>query len=216
MSGLSAWQTLNADLAAVIARGRQSLVQVCADGKGIGAGCAWTDQGLIITNGHVVDERRGRGARPLSVRLAGGRELPAAVEARYPHHDLAALRVADRDLMPFVPGDSQNLRPGNWVCALGFPWGVDGGTSVGVVIGVGADLPELGDGKRNWIAASLQLRPGHSGGPLLDAQGNLIGINTLMTGPVVGAAVPVHVVHAFVRTLGGAPQPSRVPHVVMV
>ena len=66
-----------------------------------------------------------------------------------------------------------------------------------MVIGSGAQLPEIGDNKRDWIAASLHLRPGHSGGPLVDSRGRLVGINTLMNGPEVGVAIPVHVAEAF-------------------
>jgi S1-C subfamily serine protease len=83
--------------------------------------------------------------------------------------------------------------------ALGHPWGVSGAATAGVVIGVGNDLPEMPWSDREWIAVGLHLRPGHSGGPLVDAQGRLVGINTMMTGLEVGMAVPVHVVKAFLK-----------------
>jgi S1-C subfamily serine protease len=98
--------------------------------------------------------------------------------------------------------------------ALGHPWGVAGAVSGGVVIGVGAEWPELPRGRQErgrvsrekkesrggeWLVASLQLRPGHSGGPMIDAHGRLVGINTMMAGPGVGVAVPVHVVKRFLQ-----------------
>jgi S1-C subfamily serine protease len=94
--------------------------------------------------------------------------------------------------------------------ALGFPYGVTGGVTTGVVIGAGADLPELSGDRREWIAASVRLRPGHSGGPLVDSLGRLVGINTLMTGPEVGVALPVHVAMAFLKhCLGRRPEDAR-------
>ena len=67
------------------------------------------------------------------------------------------------------------------------------------MIGVGADLPELPQSGREWIAVSLHLRPGHSGGPLVDDKGRLVGINTMMMGLEVGMAVPVHLAKAFLK-----------------
>jgi S1-C subfamily serine protease len=97
---------------------------------------------------------------------------------------------------------------------LGFPWGIKGGATTGVVIGNGDDLQELGDGKREWIAASLHLRPGHSGGPMVDSQGKIIGINTLMNGPEVGVAIPVHIAEEFLKEVSAhkpeAPSTTRV------
>jgi S1-C subfamily serine protease len=81
-----------------------------------------------------------------------------------------------------------------------------------VVIGQGQMLPERPEFGRNWIAASLHYRPGHSGGPLVDAGGRLVGINTVMAGPDVGLAVPVQEVKIFLkRRIGGtAPDPRKV------
>jgi S1-C subfamily serine protease len=149
----------------------------------------------------------------LTVVLPDGHALPAQIMARDEARDLAVLRVdlqslAGHDLPALLPpvtlGDSRTLQPGDVVLALGFPWGVTGGATSGVVIGVSDALPEgLGqepnqDTRREWIAASLHLRPGHSGGPMADARGRLVGINTLMNGPDVGVAIPVHVAEQFV------------------
>ena len=106
---------------------------------------------------------------------------------------------SSQDLPVIELGDSRHLAAGEWVTALGHPYGVHGAVSSGVVIEVGPDLPESPGKGREWIAASLKLRPGHSGGPLLDAQGCLVGINTIMAGSNVGLAVPVHVVKKFLK-----------------
>lgn len=191
------------DMAELHGRLLAGLVQVRRGGRSIGAGTAWHAGGLILTNAHVVAERsRGTAApAPLTVALADGRELAAHVLAADARLDLAALRAEGSGLLTVELGDSRTLRPGELVFALGFPFGVTGGATVGTVIGVGSDLPELRDWARGreWLAAALHLRPGHSGGPMVDAAGRLVGINTLMNGPDVGVAVPVHVAKDFLK-----------------
>ena len=184
---------LNANLSDVIEGVHRSLVHVHNGKRGNGAGTIWHPQGLIVTNAHVA----GRG--PLKVRLPDGRTLPAQILARDPDRDLAALRVEADDLPSVQLGDSQRLRPGEWVMAVGHPWGVPGAATAGVVIGVGAEWPEMPSNGRDWVVVSLHMRPGHSGGPLVDVHGRLVGINTMINGPDVGVAIPVHVVVEFLR-----------------
>lgn len=194
--------SFNDDLAAVSEIALRSLVRVRNGSHGVGAGTVWHADGLILTNNHVV-EGGGRGPtnfhQGLTVVLPDGRELPAKVLARDPAIDLAALRIQATGLPPIELGDSRQLHAGELVVALGFPWGVTGGATTGVVIGSGADLSARADNEREWVAASLHLRPGHSGGPMIDTRGRLIGINTMMNGPDVGVAVPVHVAKAFLK-----------------
>ena len=184
---------LNTDLSDVVERVHRSLVHVHNGKQGNGAGTIWHPQGLIVTNAHVA----GRG--PLKVRLPDGRSLPAQILARDPDRDLAALRVEADDLPSVQLGDSQRLRPGEWVMAVGHPWGVPGAATAGVVIGVGAEWPEMPSNGRDWVVVSLHMRPGHSGGPLVDVHGRLVGINTMINGPDVGVAIPAHVVVEFLR-----------------
>lgn len=189
-------------LAAVSQEGLRSLVRIRNGRQGVGSGTIWHADGLIVTNFHVIGGRaRGRismgGA--LSVVLPDERELPATVLAHRAEYDLAALRVHATGLPTIELGDSRSLQAGQLVLALGFPWGVTGGATTGVVIGVGKGLPELGGDEREWLAASLHLRPGHSGGPMIDSAGRLVGINTMMNGPEVGVAIPVHVAKAFLK-----------------
>lgn len=199
-------QQIDADLAAVVASARRSLVEISNGRRGQGAGTIWHADGLIVTNAHVV-----HGQSP-KVTLPDGRELPAKVLAHDPSLDVAALKVDASDLPTVKLGESSKLRAGEWVLALGHPWGVEGAVTAGVVIGVGSDWPELprrdrgrtlpvsaGPGGGEWLVASLHLRPGHSGGPMVDAHGRLVGINTMMAGPGVGVGVPVHVVKRFLK-----------------
>ena len=129
------------------------------------------------------------------------RTLPARILAKDPERDLAALQwKGGHHRLPTIQlGDSRTLRAGQWVLALGHPWGVEGAATAGIVIGMGADWPEMPNNGRDWISISLHLRPGHSGGPLVDAQGRLVGINTMINGPDVGVAIPTHVVVEFLK-----------------
>jgi serine protease Do len=180
-----------------VAQARHSLVHVRNGRAGAGAGTIWHPDGLILTNAHVA------GRRHLEVTLPDGRILPARLLARDASRDVAALGVEARGLPAAELGDSLELRPGQWVLAVGHPWGVAGAATAGVVAGVGRRLPEMPRSDRPWIAVSLHLRPGHSGGPLVDAAGRLVGINTMMAGPDVGLAVPVHEVKRFLREAVG-------------
>ena len=191
-------QQFNAEMAGVVEDVRRSLVQIRNGRRGAGAGTIWHPDGLILTNAHVVKRRS------LQVTLPDGRTMPARLLAHDTDRDLAAL-VADATGLPTIEvGDSRRLQPGQWVLAVGHPWGVAGAVTAGVVTGVGVRLPEMPLSEREWIAVSLHLRPGHSGGPLVDARGELVGLNTIMAGPDVGLAVPVHVVKAFLRQALGS------------
>jgi serine protease Do len=186
---------LNDALADRITTVQRSLVQI-SNGHGAGAGTIWHPDGLIITNAHVV-----RGRDHLQVTLPDGRKLPTHILAADDALDIAALSVNAHDLPTIELGDSKSLKPGEWVMAIGHPWGVQGAVTSGVVIGTGAQLPEMGSMQpgREWIALSLHMRPGHSGGPLVESAGRLVGINTMITGPNVGYAIPVHVVKRFLK-----------------
>ena len=190
-------QELNDEMSGAVEDVRRSLVSIHNGHGGAGAGTIWRPDGLVITNAHVV-----RGRHGLKVTLPDARTLPARLLAHDDQHDLAALAVDAEGLPTIQVGDSRLLKAGQWVMAIGHPYGVAGAVTAGIVIGEGAELPEVASRGREWIAVSLHMRPGHSGGPLVDIDGRLVGINTMITGPDVGMAVPVHVVKEFLRRAG--------------
>jgi serine protease Do len=169
---------------------RRSTVHISCGGRGHGSGIIIKSDGTIVTNEHVA-----RGGR-LTVTLWDGRSLPAEIAVRNPRRDLAILRLAASDLPAAALGDSNNLRPGEIVIAIGNPLGFIGALSAGVVHAVGA-LPGLGP--RTWIQAGVRLAPGNSGGPLADARGSVVGVNTMLAGRL-GLAVPSNEV---IRLLSG-------------
>ncbi|MCH8061135.1 MAG: trypsin-like peptidase domain-containing protein [Chloroflexi bacterium] len=187
MQSRSVLHEVSSEMASVVQRARRSVVEILDDGGGRGAGTVWHRDGLILTNAHVVRDRA------LRVSLADGRVLAAKVVAVSKEHDLAALTVDAEDLPAIAVGDSRRVMSGELVLAIGHPWGQVGAVTSGVAIGL-----ESHDGSgREWLAINMQLRPGNSGGPLLDSEGRLIGINTIMSGPNVGLAVPSHVAKGF-------------------
>jgi serine protease Do len=147
-----------------------------------------------VTNAHVA---RARSAR---VRLENGETLEGRVVAREPALDLAAVFARARGLPAARLADTTRLRPGELVVGLGHPLGVPNALSLGVV----HQLVRGMDGGLRWIAADLRLAPGNSGGPLADADGRIVGINTLVAAGL-GFAVPVSLISAFLRRAGVTP-----------
>ena len=186
-------QQLNREIATIVENAGRSLVKVVQARNGTGAGTIIHADGLILTNAHVV--RRGS----TEVTLPDEHKLQAKVLAYDPELDLAALSVDAHKLPTLELGDSNQLQPGEPVFSLGHPWGVHGAVSAGSIINIGRH-PEL-PVANEFIQSDLQLRPGHSGGPMIDTQGRLVGINTMIAGPEVGLAIPVHVVKSFLRRL---------------
>ena len=196
---------LNSDLGELAGRVRQSLVQVSVGRRGSGSGVVFSADGLIVTNAHVVSGGRGRGSHTSEsqVTMPGGTVVKAVLLGKDDGIDVAVLKIEQSggqppELFPIEIGDSSSLRAGQWVMAMGHPWGDAGAAVAGIVIGAGPDLPEAPGTGRDWIAVDLALRPGYSGGPLVDHHGRLIGISAMMAGLEVGMAVPVHVIEEFV------------------
>jgi len=183
-------QALDSELESIVGTAQRSLVQVQDGRRGGGAGTIVHEDGLIVTNAHVVRRRSPK------VRLWDGRELQGRLLAYDERFDLAAVSVDATGLPTIEMGNG--LRAGQWVVALGHPWGVTGAASAGMVIAVGEPMegPQLHGG---LVQVGLQLRPGHSGGPMLDGDGRLVGINTMISGPGVGLAVPIGTVKRFLK-----------------
>lgn len=154
---------------------RRSTVQVQT-----GSGVIWDTAGLIITNAHVAREPK------LRVELWDGRRFTAELLARDVRRDLASLRIAAGGLPAMTPGDSSALRVGELVIAIGHPLGSVGAVTTGVVHAR----------SRRWVHADVRLAPGNSGGPLADAHGRVIGINTMIAGGLA-LAVPSNSVTQF-------------------
>lgn len=175
--------TVASAFALVAERLRRSTVQVRTGASGRGSGVIWTD-GLIVTNAHVAGRTRA------TVELSDGRAFEAVVVARDPERDLAALTVPARNLPTAVIGDAEKLRVGELVLAVGYPLGLDGALTVGIVHALDS---------RRWVQADVRLAPGNSGGPLADAAGRVIGINTMIANGL-GLAVPSNTVEQFLGT----------------
>lgn len=189
---------LAADLARVAAALRRITVEVRATGPTRGAGVIWRADGLVVTSAHVVASNHRVRAGAMVV-LADGRCLPGALVAWDPRIDVAVLRIAAGDLPPATLGDPARLRPGDLVLAVGHPFGLAGAVVTGIVHAAAARDQRTG---RRWIQADLRLAPGYSGGPMADATGHVIGVNTMIAGGLA-LTVPSHVVEAFVvRSVG--------------
>jgi serine protease Do len=186
---------LAADSAALAERLRRSAVTVRGRGPGGGSGVIWQPDGLIITNAHVA-----QGSQAI-VDLWDGRTFEARVTERDARRDLAALVIDARDLPAAFIGDSRRLRVGELVLAMGNPLGVVGALSAGIVHTIG---PHEGHGQEQWVQADVRLAPGNSGGPLVDARGYVVGINSMIYGGLA-LAVPSNAVERFLR-LGRRPQ----------
>src|SRR5712692_5346184 len=149
-------EALSGAVADVAARLRDSVVGVITPGHGGGAGVIWQEDGLIVTNAHVV---RGDGAE---VVFADGRRLTARLVAREPGVDLAALRVEASGLPAAPLGDSDALRVGQLVLAMGHPLGESHAVALGIISSVGRPLQGGGERLPNAVQADLALYPGNS------------------------------------------------------
>jgi serine protease Do len=166
------------------------VVQVRNGRRSAASGFLVHRDGLILTNAHVV-----RRSYP-QVWLFDGRRMNAQVLAHDEALDLAVLAVEVSGL-PALPIAEKQARPGDWVLAVGHPWGLRDTATAGIVVETGDALPHLGG--RAWIMADLHLAPGNSGGPLVDAQGDVLGVNTMLTAHGLGVAVPASEAQAFLR-----------------
>ena len=166
---------------------RSITVGISEASRGRGSGVIWRSDGLILTNAHVAL------AKMQWVEFADGRHAESRTIARDPSVDLAALRVD----LPYLPAASvrsaRQLRTGEVVIAVGNPWDGDGAVSAGIV--------HRTVGTQPCVFADIRLAPGNSGGPLADAHGNVIGINSAIVGGL-GCAVTSDTVAEFLLKAG--------------
>lgn len=187
----------------IVRRAQRSLVVLHNGRLGIGAGVIWDRSkgggAFVLTNQHVVAQ-----GRRLRVVLAeGGRsssaEYPARLVATDDEIDLALLHIEASDLHPAEIGDSRQARVGQFVLALGHPWGQRSVVTAGLISGLSKARTSGRRGEVEVIRSDARLAPGNSGGPLIDARGAVLGINTMVVGGDQGIAIPSHVADEFVR-----------------
>lgn len=168
---------------------RRSTVIIRAGRADVGSGIIVDPGGTIVTNAHVA--RSGR----VGVQLWDGRTFSAEVKNRDARVDLALLSVTAPELPAAPLGDSLSLRVGQLMIAVGNPLGFIGAVTVGILHAVGRID---GTGPVEWLQSDIQLAPGNSGGPLADATGRVIGVNTMLMGKL-GLALPIRLVKAFMQ-----------------
>ncbi|GJG85700.1 hypothetical protein tb265_08810 [Gemmatimonadetes bacterium T265] len=218
---LTSSPTLAADLAAAAERLRASTVAVLVGERGPraryapadapagqGSGIVWRADGLIVTNAHVAR------AEHVAVLLPDGRRVAARLVARDPRRDLAVLQADAGGLTAATPGDPDALRTGQLVLAFGHPLGLANALALGIVhstVTSSARHHRTSPWARagaSLIRADVRLLPGNSGGPLADASGRVLGVNTMIVGGL-GVAVSVREVDALLNAGPAADRARR-------
>lgn len=158
--------------------------------EGTGSGFILTTDGRLLTNAHVVE-----GADEVEVKLKDGRSFTGKVVGLDPVTDVAAIKIDGKELPTVTLGDSDKLIPGQWAIAIGNPLGLDNTVTAGIISATGRSSREVGISEKrvNFIQTDAAINPGNSGGPLLNDQGEVIGINTAIRANAqgLGFAIPI-------------------------
>ena len=186
-------------ITAVAQQASPAVVRITIDGtsrasaqpsRGMGSGFIISSDGVVLTNAHVV-----RGAERVTVTLGDGRSLTGEVVGQDPLTDVAVIQLAANNLPTLTLGDSELLQPGEWAIAIGNPLGLDNTVTAGIISGTGRSGGVIGspNSRVNFIQTDAAINPGNSGGPLLNRQGEVIGINTAIIGRArgLGFAIPI-------------------------
>ncbi|KAF1085427.1 putative serine protease HtrA [Sporotomaculum syntrophicum] len=168
--------------------------------EGMGSGFIISEDGYILTNEHVVS-----GAIEINVYLTGQKKpLPAKVIGSDAELDLAVLKVDAGSKLPYLKlGNDQNIRVGEWVIAIGNPYGLDHTVTTGVISAKGRPVQVENRQYKNLLQTDASINPGNSGGPLLNLSGEVIGINTAVNASAqgIGFAIPANTVKSVLKNL---------------
>lgn len=173
--------------------------------RSLGSGFIIDKEGYIVTNNHVIED-----ADEILVRLSDEREFDAEVVGRDPNTDLALIKIKSaKSLIPLPMGDSEKLRVGTWVVAIGSPFGLEQTVTAGIVSAKGRII-EAGP-YDDFIQTDASINPGNSGGPLLNLTGEVVGINTAIvaSGQGIGFAIPIDMARGIVAQLKEGGEVSR-------
>ena len=175
--------------------------------KSLGSGFIIDRDGSILTNNHVVEN-----AQKIVVKLADEREFEAKVVGKDAKTDIAVIKINTKENLPVAPlGDSDRLEVGEWVMAIGNPFGLDSTVTAGIVSAKGR---HIGGPYDNFIQTDASINPGNSGGPLINLRGEVVGINTAIFsrsgGNIgIGFAIPINLVKELVPQLKGKGKVTR-------
>jgi serine protease Do len=178
----------------VVNRVQRSLVLVRNGQMGAGAGIIWRHEGIILTNNHVA------GNGHLTVYLKDGSEYPARLVGHDPNIDVAVLQIEAQNLPTALITDTRDLKVGQFVFAVGHPWGQIGYVTMGIISAL-TSVSTRDNREIPIIRTDAALAPGNSGGPLVNAVGGVIGINTMIVGGDQGVAIPSQVANSFLEQL---------------
>jgi len=175
--------------------------------QSLGSGFVISEDGYILTNNHVIE-----GADKIIVRLSDRREIDAELIGRDERSDLALLKIKANELPVVKMGNSEKLKPGEWVLAIGSPFGFDYSVTAGIVSAKGRSLPR--ENYVPFIQTDVAINPGNSGGPLFNLDGEVIGINSQIysrTGGYMGVsfAIPIDTAMNVVEQLKKDGQVTR-------
>ncbi len=188
--------SFSAALTAMSTQVQPSIVQVYTEGRGGGTGVIWQADGRIITNNHVVPSNDAQ----VKISLFDGRTLTAHVLQRNPDLDLALLQIVGDGFQSLPLADSSKLRVGEWVFAIGHPWGQRWAITAGIVNSM-STVRLRNHTSIQYIKSDVGLAPGNSGGPLLNADGAVVGINAMILGGDLAVSIPSSAVNAWLANL---------------
>ncbi|NER39863.1 MAG: PDZ domain-containing protein [Oscillatoria sp. SIO1A7] len=173
--------------------------------RGTGSGFIISSDGQILTNAHVIN-----GTDKVSVVLKDGRTLEGKVLGEDPVTDVAVVKIDATDLPVVTLGDSEQLQPGEWAIAIGNPLGLDNTVTAGIISATGRSSSEVGvpDKRVGFIQTDAAINPGNSGGPLLNSEGEVIGMNTAIISGAqgLGFAIPIETAQRIAQQLIGTGQ----------